>query len=218
MGMNIFNEGSLTLIYGRMRAGKTNISWLLDEIAQERHNKTILTNKRCWNENVSYVPISTDIHYLNNFQEIKKDIVLGLDEANLFQTSKRALSQEATILEALVSICGHLRTAIYIIIQRKTNYLPMLRELATWEIFKIDKKDWKLEKYDGTEGFFYNCPNQAELTNIDEDTYAFANFGFKLDLQGILEEISKGRNYDEQLRKLKEIAENGYKEYRIGDG
>jgi len=209
----IFDEGTLTLLHGTPGSGKTDFSWLIDKRAKLL-GKNILTNKRVVpNCDFEYKRIDNDIHFFNYFLQFRKNMMVGLDEANLFQSSKSAMGKQEKTLEQFISIIRHFRSSIYFIIQRKENYLPMLREQATWEIRKIEKKMWELKNIKDEKDYYWNCPSAKEY-NIKFETYSFANFYFWLDLKRMVRDISEKEHHKEQVKELQRISNKGYEGYR----
>lgn len=212
----IFDEGTLTLVWGTMGSGKTDYSWLIDKRATDLGMK-ILTNKKdvkCHKKVINYDRIESDIHFFNLFLKYRRNLLTGLDEANLWQSSKDAFQDQEKQLERFVSIIRHFRSALYVVIQRKSNLLPMLRELRTWEIKKITQKMYYAKNSKGEEAFYTDTPTIKDY-NVNFKTYTFSNFKFYLNIKKLVKQISEGKDYNEQLEILQTIARKNFEGFRL---
>lgn len=208
------DEGTLTIVWGRIGTGKTDWTWLLDKRAADL-GKTVITNKRMTPEGeFDYKRIATDIHYYNHFLEERKDLLLGLDESNLWQSSKNAMGKQEKNLERFLSIVRHFRTGVYFIIQRKSNFLPYLREQSHFKMWKTAKKDIKVQDPEGREFLYYNVISAKEA-GVNFSTYAISSFEFKIDNKKLLQELAKEEYYKDQISKLEEIRGRDWEGYRI---
>lgn len=216
MSRSMFDEGTVSTINGWQGTGKTDISWLFDLYATLQ-GKTVLTNKKEKKDQetkINHVPISNDIQFFNEFLRRRKDLVVGLDEANLFQSSKRSQTKQNVLLESFIAMIRHFRAAIYMIIQRKGNFLPMIRENAYWELRKISKKEYKLKDTRGNEAIFYNLPSAKDF-GINYDTYSWSSFSFKIDLKKLFEHCTDKRYYGDQMKELERIARDDFRGFLL---
>lgn len=214
----LFEEGTLTTISGTMGTGKTDISWLIDGVGIIKHDLNVLNNKIIKNGYYfKYDRIVSDVQLYRYFLKYRKNILIGLDESNLFQNSKWNKQKTARQLEILISIIRHLRSAIYFIIQRDIDLLKPIRDLAYYDISKADKKGAIIKSKAGKEKIIENIPS-AKRYNIDISTYSLADFSIRLDHSKIFKYIVKGKNYHQQIKRLEKISKNDFKGYWLSEG
>ncbi len=224
--MSVFDPSNLLLIYGRMGSGKTDITNLLSGIIRlvkgqarpmivetnkgleialepvENNSKGhhILSNINI-RKGLEYHHIASDRDFLTLRSQLEGPISLILDEANLIQSSKRAMTDPAHFLEQLTSIIGHFKTSMIYVIQRKKNYLPFLREMATGEIEKLTKKVAYF-KYNGFT-FPVRSINSCRLLGIEYQRESFASWQFETNLEAINHYIAKNQmEYEDVIRFL----------------
>lgn len=212
--MSIFDPSHLTLVYGRMGSGKTDIGNLLSYIGQilRKKDQHILSNINI-RKGLEYRHIASDRDYLTYRAELEGPITLILDEANLFQSSKRATQDSAHFLEQLTSIIGHFKTSMIYVIQRRKNLLPFLRELSVCEIEKLSKKVAYM-KYKGLIFTLKNIPSCRSL-GVEYQRESFASWKFETNLEDINHHIASNQMEYEDLIRFLDYHQPDFESYLL---
>jgi len=214
--MSIFDPSHLTLVYGRMGSGKTDLTNLLAFIGRilQQKDHHVLSNINI-RKGLGFRHIASDRDYLTYRAELEGPITLILDEANLFQSSKRATQDSAHFLEQLTSIIGHFKTSMIYVIQRRKNLLPFLRELSICEIEKLSKKV-AFMKFKGLVFNLKNIPS-CRVLGVDYQRESFASWKFETDLEEINHYIASNQMEYEDLIKFLDYHQPEFEKYLLED-
>lgn len=229
--MSFYDEGNLTTISGTMGVGKTDYAFLLSYVAM-RQGVTVLGNMQLDVEksivgiakleglNVirdrkkilkflnNYIVIHNDIELLKECIKHKKNLLV-LDEANLFSTSKRAMTIDAITFELIISCIRKFYCSLILIIQRYANFLPMIRELSFLNISKVSKPVAIFE--------VFPINKVVTLENICKSpicfqTHSFSGFDFLLNWYRLVSDL-KNLSDEEALKFLKKHSRNNFTNY-----
>ncbi len=210
MTRHVFEEGTISLIHGPPGTGKTNLGMLFAHRAQQL-SKNILLNIQA--SGVKYRPCYSDVQFFNRYLELGEDIFFVLDETNLFQSSKNAKGEQEKQLEMFVSLIRHFRASLVFIIQRRRNFMPMLREQSWYEFKKHEKKVMEIYNIKGQSDSYTDIP-PCEDFGVEFETYSFATFEFKLDLKDLVKDLA-GKSTKQAKKELYRIAKDRYNTYRL---
>lgn len=226
-----FEEGNLVTISAAMGCGKTDFSLLLTYIAMKQGcrvlgnieldvEKSIVAIARFENLNVihdrkkiikflsNYVIIHNDVELLKECIKHKKNLII-LDEANLFSTSKRAMTIDAVTFELIISCIRKFYASMILVIQRYANFLPMVRELSFLNISKVSKPVAILE--------IFPINKVATLENIPKSpicfqTHGFSGMDFLINWYRLVSDL-KNLSDEEALKFLRKHARNNFLNY-----
>jgi len=182
--------------------GKLNIKDLKSDI------------KKITNMLKRYHIVHNDIEFLKEVIKERRNasnhgFVLILDEANLFSTSKRALNFDAILFEMFISAIRKFYCSMIVVIQRYSNFLPLIRELSFCNISKVTKTEALFEVYPINKVFtVVNIPKSP----ICFYTHGFSGFQFKLDWFRLINDL-KDLPDVEVMDFLKKQAKNDFCNY-----
>jgi hypothetical protein len=215
--------GTVVIMLGFMRSGKTNFSVvLMDGAAKAGYNVFCNTHffrasqveeakeKGLLNPKINYKILPDNIITVTTAYELlkglhkhqlkKRQSLVFLDEASLFAGSTMGMHTRVRWLKNLVVTIGKLNAGIMLIWQAKKSVIPMLREeLVTLEL--LVKKQGKHRMCEirnireGEKRLIWNWYNLPE-TDLPYDTKAISEFVFDIDSDYLFEEVSKYNTLD----------------------
>lgn len=202
-----YSEGQIGVIHGNLGSGKSDIALLIaqcDQIAFfQRYKKRIILLTNIEGPTTKFIKrFKTDLELLTLFTQHHGPKMVIFDEGGVFASSKRIMANQAVFTEHLVVLIRKFRCSIIFIAQLDSLTLPTVRNLASWSIEKLNKKE-ALFEIDGNLGKPFDIPR----TSIPFDSHAVAYFEFTLDIDSVFAEIA---NLPEKqmLARLKKIIQN----------
>lgn len=217
--MSIFHEGNATIIYGNRGFGKSDLWMLHLHDAGKNLGYKVMANAPSYlypslATNPYVKLVGSDIEILNFFLDNRERIVLGLDEANVFQSAKMSQNDVSKNLEALGSVIRKFGMSIYFVIQRKDNMLLFWRETAYCMIFKESLTTAKISINDRTLSIV-NIPPCKKL-GVTYNTKDFAGLKFYLNLVDLINDISS-MPYEQSVKRLEDLRSRNYEEYLLSN-